>query len=102
MKIDQNVPLASGKLENTSKNTTTRAQKETAAPEKTGAAAFNVTISKTAGQLAKATDLLTKAPSAEDDIRRERVEAIKAQLAAGSYTISGKDVATKILDVLKG
>ncbi|NVN90024.1 MAG: flagellar biosynthesis anti-sigma factor FlgM [Desulfuromonadales bacterium] len=101
MKIDQNIQLSPGKLESTQKTVTTRTTKEAAAPDKTGAAAFSVTISKTAGQLAKATELLAKAPAAEDGIRHERVAAIREQLASGSYTISGKDVATKILNVLK-
>lgn len=39
---------------------------------------------------------------AEDDARRQRLEAIRQQLAEGSYNISGKDVAGKILNVLKG
>ncbi|MHB8058589.1 MAG: flagellar biosynthesis anti-sigma factor FlgM [Desulfuromonadaceae bacterium] len=39
---------------------------------------------------------------ADDEARRERVNAIRQQLAEGSYNISGKDVADKILNVLKG
>lgn len=39
---------------------------------------------------------------AEDEARRERLNAIRQQLADGSYNISGKDVADKILNVLKG
>ncbi len=39
---------------------------------------------------------------ADDEARRERVDAIRQQLAEGSYNISGKDVADKILNVLKG
>jgi len=39
---------------------------------------------------------------AEDEARRERLNAIRQQLAEGSYNISGKDVADKILNVLKG
>jgi|GEM_PF-134017 len=40
--------------------------------------------------------------SAEDEARRAKIEAIREQLASGSYLISGKDVAGKILDVIKG
>lgn len=36
-----------------------------------------------------------------DEARQARVAAIRAQLAAGDYNISGKDVADKILDLLK-
>ena len=39
---------------------------------------------------------------ADDEARRERLNAIRQQLAEGSYNISGKDVANKILNVLKG
>ena len=49
-----------------------------------------VDLSRTAVQLA------------EDEARRERLNAIRQQLAEGSYNISGKDVANKILNVLKG
>ena len=39
---------------------------------------------------------------ADDEARRERLNIIRQQLAEGSYNISGKDVANKILTVLKG
>jgi anti-sigma28 factor (negative regulator of flagellin synthesis) len=39
---------------------------------------------------------------ADDEVRRERLNIIRQQLAEGSYNISGKDVANKILTVLKG
>ena len=39
---------------------------------------------------------------AEDEARRERLNIIRQQLAEGSYNISGKDVANKILNILKG
>jgi len=39
---------------------------------------------------------------ADDEARRERVDTIRQQLAEGSYNISGKDVAGKILNILKG
>lgn len=39
---------------------------------------------------------------AEDEARRERLDIIRQQLAEGSYNISGKDVADKMLNVLKG
>lgn len=38
---------------------------------------------------------------ADDEARRLRLNAIRQQLAEGSYNISGKDVANKILNVLK-
>lgn len=39
---------------------------------------------------------------ADDEARRERLNIIRQQLAEGSYNISGKDVADKILNILKG
>ncbi len=39
---------------------------------------------------------------AEDEARRERLNIIRQQLSEGSYNISGKDVANKILNILKG
>ncbi len=39
---------------------------------------------------------------AEDEARRERLNVIRQQLAEGSYNISGKDVADKMLNILKG
>lgn len=39
---------------------------------------------------------------ADDEARRERLNAIRQQLSEGSYNISGKDVADKMLNVLKG
>jgi len=55
--------------------------------------AFSVDISSKAEQLNRPLD--------QDEISRERVAAIRDQLAAGTYNISGKDVANKILGVLK-
>lgn len=48
------------------------------------------TISTTAAQLA------------DEEAHRERLNLIRRQLAEGSYNISGKDVAEKMLSVLKG
>lgn len=52
--------------------------------------AFNVQLSPAATQ------------KSEDEARLERLSAIRRQLAEGTYNISGKDVAEKILKVLKG
>ena len=37
----------------------------------------------------------------DDDARRERLIAIQRQLSEGTYNISGKDVANKIINLLK-
>ena len=55
-----------------------------------GPAPVSVDISPTAAQLS------------DDAVRRERLNTIRQQLAEGSYNISGKDVANKMLNVLKG
>lgn len=39
---------------------------------------------------------------ADEEARRERLNTIRQQLADGSYNISGKDVAEKILNIIKG
>lgn len=44
----------------------------------------------------------TAVQRAEDEARRVRLNLIRQQLAEGSYNISGKDVADKMLNVLKG
>jgi len=38
----------------------------------------------------------------EEEIRQTKIEVIREQLASGTYSISGKDVAAKILNILKG
>ncbi len=53
-------------------------------------------------QFSKAVELIST-PAAEDDqIRTAKVESIRKQLASGTYNISGRDVAEKILNALKG
>ena len=56
--------------------------------------AFNVQISD------KMKEMMAAVPS-EDDVRLDKVAAIREQLAKGNYNISGKDVADKILNALK-
>jgi len=64
-------------------------------PVKKPGDAFNLQISAAVERM--------KAPSTESDaVRLDKVEAIKNQLASGTYNLSGKDVANKILKALKG
>jgi len=63
-------------------------------PAKQTGEVFSVKLSSKAEQLSK-----TQSP---DEISHDRVAAIRAQLASGTYNISGRDVANKILGVLKG
>ena len=100
MKVNHN-QISPGNLDAIQKNVTQTPAKENSMQEKTGPAAFNVSISRTAGQLARATDLISRS-TGEDMVRYEKVAAIKDQLAAGTYTISGKDVAKKLLASLTG
>ena len=67
---------------------------QTSQPATPTSEAYSVELSSTTGNLHK-----TQSP---DEISRERVAAIRDQLASGTYNISGKDVANKILGVLKG
>ncbi|MBI2354332.1 MAG: flagellar biosynthesis anti-sigma factor FlgM [Deltaproteobacteria bacterium] len=53
-------------------------------------------------KLSSAVEQMKATPTDEDEIRRDKVEAIRRQLASGTYNISGKDVANKILTALKG
>lgn len=43
----------------------------------------------------------TAAQKSDDEARLEKLNAIRRQLAEGTYSISGKDVAEKILKVIK-
>ena len=54
-----------------------------------GSSAVNVDLSATASQMA------------EDQARLNKLNTIRQQLAEGSYNISGKDVAEKMLKILK-
>jgi flagellar biosynthesis anti-sigma factor FlgM len=60
------------------------------AAAKTGSTSDHVDLSSAATQLS------------EDEARLERLDAIRRQLATGTYNISGKDVADKMLNLLKG
>jgi flagellar biosynthesis anti-sigma factor FlgM len=70
------------------------ADQETAQTVKPDNEAYSVQISHAAEQAA--------APLRSDDVIHDKVAAIREQLAAGTYSISGKDVANKILGALKG
>lgn len=99
MKINRSVQLTTGILESPPLNATARPPKETVTQDKGGEGAFSVSISKTAGQRAKASELLANAPQ-EDQIRAEKIATIREQLASGDFNISGKDVASKLLNAL--
>jgi flagellar biosynthesis anti-sigma factor FlgM len=93
MKIENGTLSSIAQLDTRSKKTSIPAATETAQPAKSTGAAYNVELSATAEQLQKSKD--------SELISHARVASIRDQLAAGTYNISGKDVANKILGVLK-
>lgn len=95
MKIENAQKNYIAALDATRKKTASRPADETTQPAKPDSKAFSVQLSTAAERM--------NAPAPEDDeIRRQKVEAIRQQLASGTYNISGKDVANKILNTLKG
>ncbi|MFA7061534.1 MAG: flagellar biosynthesis anti-sigma factor FlgM [Pedobacter sp.] len=64
-------------------------------PAKADSNAFSV-------ELSTAVEKMNTSVQEDDETRRQKVDAIRQQLASGTYNISGKDVADKILNALKG
>jgi flagellar biosynthesis anti-sigma factor FlgM len=94
MKIESGTQNSSLLLDITrNKAAATQAKAEQPQAKQSGAA-FSVQLSAAVEKM--------KSPPEEDAIRRDKVASIRAQLAAGTYNISGKDVASKILNALKG
>ncbi|MDR3580368.1 MAG: flagellar biosynthesis anti-sigma factor FlgM [Oryzomonas sp.] len=94
MKIDTGIQPPSGPQNKTIKGSS--AQKSAAAKSaQEEGDAFSVKLSSTTEQLLSGTP-------AEEPVNWEKVTSIRNQLAAGSYNISGTDVATKLLNVLAG
>jgi len=79
---------------NTQQKTISRSERDESPVASAGSNAFKVDISDTVRQMIKTLP-------EEDEVRRDRVAAIRDQLASGSYNISGRDVASKILNALK-
>jgi anti-sigma28 factor (negative regulator of flagellin synthesis) len=73
-------------------------------PVPSAAPAAQSTVAKTAAEAPSITvDFSSSAVQlADDEARRDRLNIIRQQLAEGSYNISGKDVAAKMLKLLKG
>jgi flagellar biosynthesis anti-sigma factor FlgM len=93
MKIENTNMGSITQMDTQQKKKASPAGAEATQPAKSSDQAFSVDISSKAEQLNKPLD--------QDEISRERVAAIRDQLASGTYNISGKDVANKILGVLK-
>ena len=94
MKIENGAMGTLTQMDPLLKKATPHAATETPQPAKQVGDAFSVAISATAEHKLTLQD--------ENEISRARVAAIRDQLASGTYNISGKDVANKILGVLKG
>jgi negative regulator of flagellin synthesis FlgM len=93
MKIENGTMSSITQMEAQLKKTAAQPVTEPAQQVKSSDEAFSVAISLKAEQLSK--------PQNQDEISHDRVTAIREQLASGTYNISGKDVANKILGVLK-
>ena len=92
MKIDPTQQNQATALDSIRKKPSTKPTEESRQPQQVGSA-FNVSLSSQALQAA--------APNkVNEEAIRANVVAIRDQLASGTYNISGKDVATKILSLL--
>jgi flagellar biosynthesis anti-sigma factor FlgM len=95
MKIDTAQQNYAAELDSAHRKPDAKPTVESRQPLQAGSATFNVSLS-TQAQQAAAQDKV------EEEASRTRVDAIREQLASGTYSISGKDVATKMLRLLKG
>jgi len=89
MKIEDRLSNNMSILNNESGKPAARAKGDAGQPSLRGGDAVNVELSATALQMA------------EDEARLEKLNIIRQQLAEGSYNISGKDVAEKMLKILQ-
>ena len=94
MKIDDIVQNRATSLDIIQRKTAAKADKN-AKTQANKPDAFSVKLSSALEQM-KSTSSLEN-----DDARRDKVAAIRKQLASGTYNISGKDVASKILNAIK-
>ena len=90
MKIDDRVSNYMALLNSEADKPATKPGTASGSQPVANAVPVSVDLSSTAVQLA------------DDAARRARLDVIRQQLAEGSYNISGKDVAEKMLNVLKG
>lgn len=95
MKIDEGNRLAPALATAVQKNIHHRSSLENRESLKTANSDFSVELSRQLEQLSTVSTL------EEDELRKAKVEDIRNQLASGNYNISGKDVADRMLDMLK-
>ena len=95
MKIDTAQQKYITALDSTRKIPSTKQAEESRQSPQPGNSAFSVNLSAQAQQAA--------APDrVDEEARQAKIAAIREQLASGTYSISGRDVAKKILSLLKG
>lgn len=94
MKIDTGIQSLVRPLNKTIKGSPAPKSADAQSAQENGDA-FSVKLSSTTGNLLSGTP-------AEESINWDKVTSIQNQLAAGDYNISGKDVATKMLNSLIG
>jgi len=89
MKIDDRLSNYMSILNNESAKPAARTKGNVGQSSLHGSDAVSVELSSAASQMA------------EDEARLEKLHTIRQQLAEGSYNISGKDVAEKMLKILQ-
>jgi negative regulator of flagellin synthesis FlgM len=89
MKIDDRLSNYMSLLNSSDSSPSARTKGDSATAAASGSSAVNVDLSAAASQMA------------EDQARFDKLNTIRQQLAEGSYNISGKDVAEKMLKILK-
>jgi len=89
MKIEDRLTNYKTPLNNDSSKSSARVKENSGRAAERGGDAVNVNLSQTASQMA------------EDEARMEKLATVRRQLAEGSYNISGKDVAEKMLKLLQ-
>ena len=92
MKIDTGIQPLARPQNKTLKGTSAQKSSDPQSAQDEGNA-FSVTLSST-------TEKILSGTLVEEPINWEKVASISNQLAAGTYNISGKDVANKILSAL--
>lgn len=94
MKVTNNPAANTGLVEQTRATEKAKGTEQGAKPSKTAAATgAQVNISEQAQLMNKASEVARSAP----DVRRDKVDALKAQILNGTYKIDSETVAEKLL-----
>ena len=92
MRINSNMMSGMDTLEQTSR--TRNVEKTSAEQQATGVESDNVTLSKKSKDVSEMTLTLKSMP----DVRDDKIADLKERIANGTYNISAKDVAAKIVN----